>query len=53
MRGTLRRTSSYRLELAREEVNTRTHAIVHRDNAVEMQDLELNDREEQIDALVQ
>jgi hypothetical protein len=41
------------LELAQEEVDMRTHAIVHLENAVEMQDLELDDREEQFASLVQ
>jgi hypothetical protein len=40
------------LELVREEVDMRTHTIVHLENAVEMKDLELN-REEKIATLVQ
>jgi hypothetical protein len=40
------------LELTREEVDTRTQAIVHLEDIVEMQDLELDDRAEQIATLV-
>jgi hypothetical protein len=34
-------------------VDTRTPVIVHVENTVEMQDAELDDREEQIAALIQ
>jgi hypothetical protein len=36
------------LELAQKEVATRTHAIVHLENVVEMQDTKLDEKEEQI-----
>jgi chromosome segregation ATPase len=36
------------LQVAREEVDTRTHAIVHLEHIVEQQDAEPKDREEQI-----
>jgi hypothetical protein len=36
------------LLLPREEVDTRTYAIVHLENTVEQQDVELEEREEQI-----
>jgi hypothetical protein len=39
------------LDLAREEVDTRTHMIVHLENAIEMQDLELDERAETIATL--
>jgi hypothetical protein len=32
--------------LAQEELDIRTHAIVHLENAVKMQDVELDEREE-------
>jgi hypothetical protein len=41
------------LEPTWDEVDTRTHTIMHLENAVEMQDIEHDDREEQITTLVQ
>ena len=41
------------LDLAREEVDTRTHAIVHLENAVETQDAELEERAQTIADLEQ
>jgi hypothetical protein len=36
------------LDLAREEVDTRTHGIMHLENVIEMQDTELKERAEMI-----
>jgi hypothetical protein len=43
--------SRSKLEHAREEVDTRIHAIVHLENAVKTQDLKLEERVEQIATL--
>jgi hypothetical protein len=44
-------TTCSQLELAREAMDTRTNAIMHLENAIEMQDVELDERVEQIAAL--
>jgi hypothetical protein len=41
------------IDLAREEVETRTHVIVHLKNAIEMQDAEIGEMVEQITTLEQ
>jgi hypothetical protein len=37
------------LDITREEVDIRTHEIIHLENAVEIQDTELEEREDTID----
>jgi hypothetical protein len=44
---------SYIAHIAREEVDTRTHGIVHLENHVETQDAELEERAERITDLEQ
>jgi hypothetical protein len=41
------------LNLAREEVNTRTHMIIHLENAIEQEDLEFEERAATIATLEQ